>query len=632
MTTMHNSNLTLSILLIALAICISGRSHSQTIDAKDFGLEQISTGGDCMPAFRRALQACREQGARELVIPPGTWHVYPDYGFEKTLAVANNNPGVKRIAFLLDGLEGFRLTGRNAEIICHGTLIPISADDASHLTISGLTIDWARPFNFQAEVIAIHPDQKAFDLRVHDEVVYELRGTRLVFREKPSVSPTAWKEWAPPTTELESWEHNLQWNMWFDGQTNHPIPGEHQWALQPDPRVQEVGPRTIRLFDAVHIMPKVGWVVAVKGMMQPNRTSPAIRIARSSNVTIEDVTIHHAGGMGVIMQRCENVAVDGLQVTLPQDKGRLVTTTADATHFNGCRGDITLQNCTFENMLDDATNVHGCFVRIEETVSPKTLVCRRVHSQQRGLVVAEVGDHVRLIRSDDLQPYAEAKVVSTTDINSDLFEVTLDRLPEEGIRPGSGLYNVTWQPNVTIRNCTVRNNRARTMLLATAGDVLVADCLFEHSSMAGIQFEGDNGFWWESGPVQNVLIRKNHFRNNAGAALRIWPQIDSTRFPNAMYHGGIRFEDNLIETSHRLICEGCAVDGLMFRGNTIRMTSPQPTADTRAPSFVFESGRNLRIEGNAFEGKDPLLIHAKTKSAIPTMAGNTGIAPATHDK
>ena len=622
------SNFTL-ILLNSFVFWLASQTCSlaggPVLDANEFGLANLGPDEDATPVFRKAMEACRSQHASGLKIPSGTWHLYPDYAFEAYLAVANNNPGMKRIVFQLDRLKDFAIIGEDARFVCHGELIPFSVDDAENITLQGIRIDWSRSFHFQGEVVAVHHDKNAFDLKVHDEVFYELRGQRLIFREKPSRSPHAWKEWAPPPTQHMSWEHNLQWNMWFDGETRHPIPGEHQWALEPDARVEEVEPRVIRIYDAVHLMPQVGWVVAVKGMVDPNRTSPAVRVARSKKILLEDVAIHHAGGMGVIMQRTEDITLRNLRVELPEGKNRMVTTTADATHFNGCRGSILIEDCLFENMLDDATNVHGCFVRVDKVMG-NNLICRRIHSQQRGLIVMTAGDRVRFQSSDDMQAYGDSEVLSTRELNADLFEVTLDRLPEDGVREGSALYSLTWQPELTIRNCTVRNHRARTMLIATAEKVLIEDNRFLHSSMAGIQFEGDNGFWWESGPTRDVTIRGNLFLNNAGAALRIMPQINHRRFPDALYHGGIVFEDNVIESFHRRVVEGVAIDGLIFRGNTIRMIDHVTANDYETPSFAIETGRNIRLEDNVFEGQPPLKIAVSTKSAAPVLKGNSGIS------
>ena len=597
------------------------------IHAAKFGLSELPPGADATPVFRRAVEACRNRKARGLIVPAGSWHLYPDQAFEQTLAVANNDPGIKRIIFALDDLEGFTLSGSNAHFICHGEMIPISAENSHNLSLQGFTIDWERPFNFQGRVIAAQPELNAFDLAVHNEVVYEIRGQRLIFMGKPPRTPDSWKEWAPPTTEFLTWQRNLQWNMWFDEKTHSPIPGEHLWGLKPDPRVEEIRPRVLRIFDALNQLPTPGMILTVNGMMEPNRTSPAIRISRCANLLLSDITIHHAGGMGVIVQRTDGATLRRLQVVLPPGKNRYVTTTADATHFNGCRGNIVLEDCAFENMLDDAANIHGCFVRIEKQLGPKTLLCRRVHSEQRGLTVVERGDRVRLVTSRDLQSYGEAQAVATRELNWDLFEMTLDRLPVAGVQPESGIYNLTWQPNLLVRGCTVRNNRARAMLIATAGDVLVEKNQFSRSSMAGIQFEGDNGFWWEAGPTRKVVIRNNWFVDTYGAVLRIVPSIDARRFPKALYHGGIVFENNSIKSFHRAVVDAVAVDGLVFRGNTISLTDTFGSADVTTPSFSIESGRDVVIESNAFTGEPPLIVKAAATAARPLLRNNTGIVP-----
>ena len=615
---------TLNLLTTGLLLPTSSLARP-IIDAAEFGLNALPPGADATPVFRSALEACRKRNASGLKIPAGNWHLYPDQAYEQTLPVANNDPGIKRVVFALDGLKGFTLEGSGARFICHGEMIPISSENSHDLKLHGFTIDWDRPFNFQGRVIAAHPQFNAFDLAVHDEVIYEIRGQRLVFMGKPSRTPDSWKEWAPPTTEFLTWQQNLQWNMWFDEKTRSPIPGEHLWGLKPDPRVEEIRPRVLRIFDALNQLPATGMILTVNGMMEPNRTSPAIRISRCANLLLEDVTIHHAGGMGVIVQRTDGATLRRLQVILEPGKNRYVTTTADATHFNGCRGCIVLEDCTFENMLDDAANIHGCFVRIEKQLGPATLLCRRIHSEQRGLIVAERGDRIRFVTSRDLQPYGDAKVVATRELNWDLFEVTLDRVPEGGVKPASGIYNLTWQPKLVVSGCAVRNNRARTMLIATAGDVLIEKNLFTRSSMAGIQFEGDNGFWWEAGPTRKVVIRDNLFADIYGAVLRIVPTIDAGLFPNALYHGGIVFESNTIKSFHRTLVEGTAVDGLVIRSNTISQTDTFSNTDVTTPSFSFKSGRNIVIENNTFTGHPALLAKAAMLTAKPVMRNNLGI-------
>ena len=108
--------------------------------------------------------------------------------------------------------------------------------------------------------------------------------------------------------------------------------------------------------------------------------------------------------------------------------------------------------------------------------------------------------------------------------------------------------------------------------------------------------------------------------------LRIVPQIDPARHPDALYHGGILFENNTVESFHRSVAEATAVDGLTIRHNTFTPTETfGGITDVSTPSFILNSGRNIVIEENRFLGDTPLTIIAGTSSAVPTLRGNQRI-------
>ena len=66
----------------------------------------------------------------------------------------------------------------------------------------------------------------------------------------------------------------------------------------------------------VRALPPVGTILTFKGVFTQNRHSPAIHATASSGVLVEDVTIHHCGGMGLIAEKADNVTVRRLQVVL----------------------------------------------------------------------------------------------------------------------------------------------------------------------------------------------------------------------------------------------------------------------------------------------------------------------------
>ena len=56
-----------------------------------------------------------------------------------------------------------------------------------------------------------------------------------------------------------------------------------------------------------------------------------------TDVTVKNVQIHYAEGMGILAQLCTDIRLDGSGICLRgKDDPRYFTTQADATHFSGC--------------------------------------------------------------------------------------------------------------------------------------------------------------------------------------------------------------------------------------------------------------------------------------------------------
>lgn len=125
-----------------------------------------------------------------------------------------------------------------------------------------------------------------------------------------------------------------------------------------------------------------GLLYISKGPNKFNRYCPAVHLTDSKDILLKGVTIHHAGGMGVIGEKTENIHIDGLQVVLRKGTERILTTTADATHFCNCKGQLLIENCVFENMLDDASNIHGSYVKVCDRLDSHTLLAKIGHFQQ----------------------------------------------------------------------------------------------------------------------------------------------------------------------------------------------------------------------------------------------------------
>lgn len=467
----------LALFLGTYIIASACQKQEVIINAGDYGLTESE---DAVPAIRKALEACVAQNATKLVIPKGKYKCFPTKATEKYLRVSNNDNGMKRILFPLSGMNNFEIDGQGSEFIMHGQMVTVAIDHSKNIKLRNFSIDWNKPFYFQGNVVAVNPENNSFDLKVYEECDYEIVADELIFLEKANKATRPWREWALVMEDNYGWEQDINWNIWYDSKTKAPAFGHvtkllrsYNEAKAVHYHVKELEPGLLRIFNATNFLPEVDWTLVARGRKEKCRLSPAIHLFHNKNVKVEDINVYHAGGMGLIGERCENVALVNFNVILPPNSGRMVTTTADATHFVNCKGLLSYDNCIFENMLDDAGNFHGIYTKVDGLVDDYTIGVRRMHGQQLGFQFAEPGDSIRLSESKTMEPYETLKAVEVNDLNESYMTIRFDKKVNDLLRPGSVADNVSWQADVEFLNSTVQNNRARSLLISTQGDVLI---------------------------------------------------------------------------------------------------------------------------------------------------------------
>ncbi|MFR0772348.1 MAG: hypothetical protein ACLSH3_00410 [Alistipes finegoldii] len=281
--------------------------------------------------------------------------------------------------------------------------------------------------------------------------------------------------------------------------------------------------------------------------------------------------------MGLIAEKTDNVTVRRLQVVLRKGSPRIITTTADATHFCNCRGTVLIEECIFENMLDDATNVHGSYVRVTGITAPNQVIARINHPQQAGYEFAGKGDEIDVVDGQTLLAKHTLRVKKSERINAHYIRLTFTSPVEGRLTVGDGLENMSWYPELIFRNNVVRNNRARSILVSTPRKVIIEGNTFS-SMMSAILFEGDMDHWYESGAVRGVTIRNNKFlrrhirrrrfpddihqpapeKRGSGPSLRTQHHDRRQSFPNIQRttaSGEIRRRTDFQRQYHRIIGE-----------------------------------------------------------------------------
>jgi hypothetical protein len=573
-----------------LAAGIAGAREAGVLDMATLGAK--ADGSDTTPSVRAALEKIRSGKATKLSFAPGRYDFHPERASEEYLFISNNDEGLKRIAFPLTGMKGVEIDGGGAKFVFHGFTIPFLIEKSSGITLKNFSVDFDRPFHSEGRVLAITADY--VDLEFSNEFPHEIRNGVLVFTDGQKADG--------PATTVTSGENLYPYGslLAFD-----PVKRETAFMAKDRYKVGEgiaadkIGPNRVRLKIA-NISASVGDVLVFS---PKNRDVPGIVISDSSNIKLTDLTLHHTGGMGVIAQRSSDLFVHRMRVTPPPGGARIVSLTADATHFVNCTGKVELVDCIFEQQKDDATNIHGLYAKITQIYAPNRFEVTLIHPQQAGVDFIKAGTRLELNDGPSLKEEGFATVKSVERINKHRTIVEIEgALPESVILGDSVADADANTAEFLMRGCVVRGNRARGILLGSRGKTIVEGNTF-HTPGAAILFEGDSRFWFEQAGVRDVVIRGNTFDNcNFGVwgtgCIQVGSGIAEEFRSTSRYNRNIRIENNLFRAFSKLpLLSIYSVDGLTFTGNRLERTKAYPAAEGGEwKMFNITDSDNVKVE------------------------------------
>jgi hypothetical protein len=565
-----------------------GTSAEQTINVADYGV--LPDGTDATRPLKKALEACRVRGTKRLIFPPGRYDFRPEHAEELYLHVSNNDEGLKRITFLLRDLRDLTIDGQGSEFVFHGFLNPFLVHRSTDIVFKNFSIDFSRPFHSEGLVVAT--SEAGVDVFIDAHFPYRVQNGLLVFVEREEKNPaltTVSKECIYGSGHLLLYDTDrretafMAEDLFFNGTRSYPA--------------EDLGGRVVRL-RIPNFQAEPGKTLSFG---PDHRNYPAFVVSHSADVTFEQVTIHHAGGMGILGQFSHNLLVRGCKVT--PSPGRMISTTADATHFVNCTGRIDLVGNLFENHKDDATNIHGLYVQIAEIVSPHEVLVQWRHAQQHGLELFQTGGAVEFVQGASMIDLGTAVVRGVTRLNKEFTSVTFEaKLPAE-VRVGDVIAAAIDHPEVRIVSNTIRNNRARGMLLNCRGKTLVEGNYF-HTPGAAILFEGDACEWFEQGGVRDCVIRDNMFDNClfgvwGRAVIDVMPGIRE-RKEVSRYNRNIRIERNVFRMFDYLpLLHAYCVDGLTWKGNHVERTDAYPRLNKNLPPFLVSHCDNIVFDSHS---------------------------------
>lgn len=588
------------------ASCCNGDISTSRIEivVNDYINEQTK---DITPIIYQILENAEYKDIK-LIFDKGTYHFYNDKAVGKYHAITNHDNIYRYFAFPLINASNVEIDGNGSEFIFHGVMTPFVVENSNNIRIKNISIDWEEPFYLQAEVVANNIEKSSVDLRVNPMTETQFEGSRLGFKSNGQEHYFLGETMVfDPTTKAVAYRA-----------ADYLIGGVSARSTF-DKKLDDSTFR-IRANFAQKPAP-LGMVYVFKGPNKSNRYAPAIHLVSSKNIKIDSLNIYHAGGMGIIGEKTENIHINKVDVKLREGSDRMVTTTADATHFCNCRGELIIENCLFENMLDDATNVHGTYIKISEIIDEYTVHAGVNHHQQYDYNFAERGDDVQFITYETLLPIVGAKVASFKRINERLFEVKFTTKIPATLKVNDAIDNISWYPVTTLRNNVVRNNRARSFLISTRNRTIIENNTFS-SMMSSILVEGDLNHWYESGSVDNLIIRNNTFYDcvyGGGRGSIIWinPRMKSN-VVGEQYEKNVVIENNIFRTFDNSILDANSVDGLVFRNNEIEDSNTYPKIWTKLPVIRVVNSQNCVVENNSYSGNAKVKVEFD-KETISTL-------------
>lgn len=603
--------------------------------ASDFYLKDYINPNqkDVTPAVYELLSEAKNKGSVRIYIDEGEYHFFPEKAFEKYCYVSNHDNTMRRIAFPIIGFDDLEIVGDNAHFIFHGPMMPFDIEDSKNIKISGIDINWHVPLHSEARVVANNKEQGTFDLQIGEEYPYVVRNNKLFFIKEgyehdlgrailfdPERKAVAYntRKYTPVDAINKKTIRNkevLEFQNYVDFKSPSYVYQDAEWAL----KAEEISPGIVRI-KTTKDLPPVGLILVCKGRNGNNRIANAFHILKSSNVELRDINIYHAGGMGVLGERSQDILLENVKIQTNPADDRMVSTSADATHFTNCNGSITLNNCVFKHMLDDATNVHSAYVIVDEVLKSNQLGVRVGHFQQAGSIFAEKGDLIGFINhSESTKPKFTSKVKSIDFINERYYTITFEDDISERVTNDFVLENLDWYPELTITNCIIADNRARGILLSTPKKTIVENNYFS-TMMSAILIPVELSWWYESGQAQDVLIRNNKFGDccyggSPHSVISIHTSLDKKDY----IFGEIVIDQNEFSQFDSAILKANGVEELQFTNNKISKSDTFEPLFPNLPVLKLDHIGSLKLRNVEYEGdlsKKTLISNVENKEVV----------------
>ena len=594
------------------------QASSKVIDVTDFGADP-SGKTDSTQAVKAALEEAKQsQEPVTVSFPKGEYHFWKDYATKKVYHTSNTSSlsfPEKYIGILVEGMDHVTLEGNDSSLIMHGDMMALAVVDSTDVTFQNFVLDYKDPDTVDISVVGNGVDgngKQYTDFYVPANYNYTIQ---------ESGTGITWQGEISPVTGQPYWEKDsanfCAYLVIYKGYDQTVARASDKAASNPFTGVssiQKAGENILR-FTYDGNRPKdqeVGNIFLLSD--SATRKTTGAFFWESQQLLVKDIGVHYLSGFGWLTQMCKDVEFYGVDFLPRYGTGKYTTSNADQLHVAGCGGYFKVTNCNFSMSHDDPINVHGSYMRVEQVLDDRTLMVKYIHGQQGGFRQFHPGDEVLFYSRTYLEPpageeeskpyvvessiapgetYQGEKLDMRTEIvtfQKPFSQETLNDLRIQVTRNDStekeGLYvaeNVTYTPAVTISGNRMKSIPTRGILCTTRQPVIIEKNVFDNMAMANIYLSNDADYWYESGPIRNMIIRNNDFYIRSTGQAE-WGNVsgifvDPVVLRNIQdapdskgdipVHRNITIEGNRFYMGNDNVVTANGVDGMTIRNNTI---------------------------------------------------------------
>lgn len=561
-----------------------------------FAVTQVHkvTAQKSLTAFKRApidsaflqeeiLEAYRK-GQRKVIVPKGTYRIPP----------ADQS---KTHHLVFDNLTDFEIDARGATFIMEDPRKgAILFQNCNNVTLRGATIDYAvLPFT-QGTIEHMAQDGKWYDIRIDQGYP--------TYLDDPKYFPK----------ELSGYI--------IDRKTLNFKKGTDDMYSA---KVERLGNDLFRL----HWRTPAKTNINVNDLMAfRGHFSHTIQLEECGGMEVTGVTILASTGFGIFEDngdggnRYTNIKITPGPKPAGAVRERILASAADGFHSNGVRKGPVVENCLFEKMTDDGVAVHGNYAMVMEAdgnMVTVSTVWKNIFSE---------GDPLRFYdKNHRLVAEAVVKEVASSinytpskNLKIGVFEwrnyhrLMLDHKVEVEFGDFISTPNSNGSGYV-IRNNTIRNNRARGILVK-ADNGLIEGNVLERNTMFGVLVtpETDSN---EADYSHMLTIRNNTFKDTGWYNVPL--QISG--YDRAIEHDHIIISNNsFFSDQPKVNAIISSAKNVQFINNQFHFQNLQNQINLMKP-VQLKDADNIRIEGNSINRVPMNMKGVQIKNNVKNVQG-----------